>query len=369
MTREDLLGRMDQAAATGDIVRLCALARLNWRLIDGELLTFSANRTAMAQQQLGAARQRAEMARIQDRMDDAENASIRGRAAMLGVSLPAVPSSPSWDGGAAGPALLMQVYATVHQGLVLGAQLQGEPDPGVAPELARAAADILDERIKPAAAVKLLGDKAPVALRMNAAIPWLGNKLVAPIIRGAAASALPLPELHRRMPDALLAGQPVPTAAGRAIDAMFAEMIARTQSPAFQASLVDTLLAQALAAGPEQAEALYASAIDAAEKTPAIEDDITVLRQLATASGHRSPGASTVRRAAALIDAMVGRPERRDDVAYVLAWVVHAAVGHDMTDLRPRLLASCQALLESSRLASDAAAVLVDATAELRAGR
>ncbi len=361
--RLDLVNRMDQAAASVEVVRLVALGRLNWRLIDQEMLAATAQRVAVLQQQQQISNQQMQLSRARQQMrDDAHNWNVGQAAIAIGANPSEfmVNSSGSGGGGAPMQDPRIQIFTSVHQLLLQASSLRGAPDPQVAPGIATRASDVLNGRMELSAAIKLAVEAMPPAQRtmvkMLAAVPFLGTKVLGPIVRASAAAALPLDELYRMVPDALLPGQPPPVQAQPAAGAVVAT------APA----MMSALFASAMSTSSENTDAAFIAAIDAAERTATIDDDISVLQELSRASGNRLPSEPVARRAEVLVSSMAQRTERRDDVAQLVAWIARVIVARGLaTELSARLLKSAGAILQQRQIGDAARVTLTAATCEL----
>jgi CHAT domain-containing protein len=359
--RLELVNRMDQAAASADVVRLVALGRLNWRLVDQQVLAMTAQRVAVLQQQQHASNQQMQVDRARQQLEDSRfNYSIGSAAVAIGddPSKYMVNSSSGGGGGAAAQDPRIQIYASVHQMLLQTASLRGAPDPQVSPGIATRASDILNGRIDLKDAIKLAVDALPseqrTMVKVLAAVPFMGKAILGPIVRASAAGAVSLDELYRLVPDALLPGQPPPVQAQPAAPPV-----------ATAPSVMSALFTNAMSTNGENTDAAFIAAIDAAEKTSTIDDDIVVLQQLSRASGNLAPSEPVVRRAEALVSSMAQRTERRDEVAQLLAWVARVIIARGLTgELSQRVLKSAQAVLQRP-LGDDAAVTLTAATCEV----
>ncbi|HSN26192.1 MAG TPA: hypothetical protein VLT45_07900, partial [Kofleriaceae bacterium] len=229
-----------------------------------------------------------------------------------------VNTSPSAYQAQAANQQQFQLAQLVHQMLARGAMLHGRPDPEAPPALAARANDVLRGRLSLQEIVQFVVDATPPVQRptiLAVAQTPLAAQLFPPIVRGSAVWAVSLDELAALYPDLLIA-QPVAPAA---------PPVAPPPPNAYTATLVETLLAQAMAADAAHADALYIAALDAAEKTPAVNDDIVVLQQIISVSGSHAPSESVVRRMAALLAHVAPTVEPRNDLAGIISFVMRAS--------------------------------------------
>jgi len=325
------------------------------------VLAATANRIAELQRQQTLSNQQIQLNRARQQLsDDSFNWSVGQAAIALGdnPSKYMSKSSSGWGGGGA-PAQdpRIQIFASVHQVLLQASSLRGSPDPQVPPAIATRASDILNGRTDLKSAIKLVVEALPpgqrTMVKVLSSVPFVGQAVLGPVVRASAAGAVPLDDLYRLVPDALLPGQPSPTQEhpGGAV----------VTGPA----IVRSLFTSALATSGENSDAAFIAAIDAAERTPTIDDDIYVLQELSRVSGNQPPSEPVLRRAEALVSSMAERTERRDDVAHLLAWIARVVVARGLaTELSQRVLKSAQAVL--LRPPGDEAAVtLTAATCEV----
>lgn len=335
--RVELLNRIDAAVIVMDFVSAAALARLNYQLIDNELLQFAANRVAQLQP---AARDRT--AELRQKVADARYNHVVGQAAIAIGDRPSqymVNTSSSAYQAQAANQQQFQLAQLVQQMLTRAAVLQGRPDPEVAPALAARASDVLNNRLSLQQIIQLVLDVTPPDQRgmiLASAQTPLAAQLFPPLVRGSAVWAVSLEELAALAPELAIvprvAPPPPPVAA---------------QPPnAFTATLVETLLAQAMAADAAHADALYIAALDAAEKTPSVNDDIVVLQQIIKANGSHAPSEVVVRRMAALLAHVAPTVGARDDLARIISFVVGAAFADKVeTAVGEQLVVAARAML------------------------
>lgn len=205
--RMTLINQMDGAAAATDVVRMGALARLNWTAVDLEVLRYTAGRVAAVQPQPQLDQQR-RIAALQQQLADARSNHMLGQAAIAIGANPRDYMSSGYGAPAPQSDPRLQMFTTINKMLERAAMLRGAPDPEISPALAARAWDLLLYRMSEHEMMQMVLAATPpeqrAEVQLMANMPGVGAYAFAATLRGSAVWAVALADLRTALPDAVL---------------------------------------------------------------------------------------------------------------------------------------------------------------------